>query len=100
MGAHNFDDQAFGATAAEAFREACDEALYEEGHNAYNGTISTNHNFVLKPLKTGETLAEWRQRMLDDDEIQKWGPCGCVKDPDVPAENGRFLGHFAGWASS
>lgn len=100
MGAHNFEDQHYGATAEEAFRDACEAATYEEGHNPYNGTISTNNSFMIIPLKENESLTDWRDRMLDDTNISKWGPCACVKDPDVPEENGRWLWHFAGWAAS
>lgn len=99
MGAHDFEDCGYGATAEEAFNALCDAARYEEGHNPYNGTISTNDSFVMVPLKEDESLAQWRMRVCDSPDICKWGPCGCVKDPFTPGENGRFLWHFAGWAA-
>jgi len=99
MGAHNFEDQAYGATAVEAFNTAVADAEYESGHNAYNGTISTNYDFIMVPLKEDESIDGWARRMMDHEGVQKWGPCACVKDPDTPEENGRWLWHFAGWAS-
>ncbi len=99
MGAHSFEETSYGATAQEAFDEAVERANYDEGHNCYNGTISTNDDFIMKPLRTDEKIHEWCQRMTDEDDVRKWGPCACVKDPDVEEENGRWLWHFAGWAA-
>jgi len=99
MGAHNFEDWQYGKTAEDAFKEACNSATYEYGHNPYNGTIATNDGFIMKPLKEGESLEEWSSRMCEDDDIRKWGPCACVKDPDTPEENGSWKWHFAGWAA-
>jgi len=99
MGAHSFEDCGYGKTAEEAFKNLYDQAAYDYGHNPYNGTISTNEDFVIKPLKEDETISEWTNRMLDDPDIQKWGPCACVKDPEVEEENGSWMWHFAGWAA-
>lgn len=43
MGAHDFMDGGVGRTCADAYREACDAATYQHGHDAYNGTISTTN---------------------------------------------------------
>ncbi len=99
MGAHDFRDQGYGVTAKEAFKDLCAQAAYEEGHNPYNGTISTNDSFVIVPLLEDETLEEWGRRQMDNEDIEKWGPCACVADPDEPIVNGRSLWHFAGWAA-
>ena len=99
MGAHNFEDQEYGATAAEAFRDLCDTATYEYGHNPYNGTISTTSGYVSIPLNEGESINEWAQRVIDDDRVQKWEDCACAKDPDEEEVSGRWLWHFAGWAA-
>jgi hypothetical protein len=45
MGAHDFSDRAFGKTAQDAFRAAYDAAVWEYGHDGYNGTISTVASF-------------------------------------------------------
>jgi len=100
MGAHNFHTQGYGGTASEAYRDAVDDALYEYGHDPYNGTISTTSGFTLIPLKEGESIDEWAGRVIEDEGIRKWEECACVADPDTPIENGRSLWHFAGWAAS
>ena len=94
MGAHTFETRCRGKSAKDAFQMACNEANYEEGHNAYNGTISTNDSFIMKPLLEDENLNDWYQRVPEDEGIRKWGPCGCVQDPKDPE-----LWHFAGWAA-
>lgn len=46
MGACQFKVRYFGKTADEAYRNACDDAEEEYGHqDGYNGTISTTHGF-------------------------------------------------------
>lgn len=99
MGANSFNDSAYGKTAGVAFRTACNEAEYEDGHNPYNGRISTNDSFVMKPLLDGETREDWEARMWDDDEIRKWGPCACVRDPNYVEQDGISFWWFAGWAA-
>jgi len=99
MGAHNFHTSEYGKDAAEAFADAQSEALFEYGHNPYNGTISTVHDFVEIPLEEGETVDQWASRVLDDPRVQKWEACAAVKDPDFKEENGRWYWHFAGWAA-
>ena len=95
MGAHDFQDRARGNTPGEAYRDAVEDALYSEGHNPYNGTISTTSGTVTIPLKEGESIDEWAGRVLDDPRVQKWENCACVLDPE---DDG--LWHFAGWAAS
>lgn len=60
MGATNFEDIAFGKTAGHAFRAAYDQAVWEFGHDGYNGTISTVQGFreFVKP------------KSLSDDEFE------------------------------
>lgn len=46
MGACQFKVRYFGKTADEAYKNACDDAEEEYGHqDGYNGTISTTHGF-------------------------------------------------------
>lgn len=61
MGATDFAVTAFGKTAADAYRNACEAALYESGHDAYNGTISTTDWFVEMPASAFKGLT-WRAR--------------------------------------
>lgn len=46
MGAHSFSLTARGTDVHDAYRRACDDALYESGHDSYNGTISTTSHAV------------------------------------------------------
>lgn len=41
MGACDFDVIAYGKDLKDAFNNAVQDALYEHGHDSYNGTIST-----------------------------------------------------------
>ncbi len=100
MGAHNFHDSSYGESPKEAYDDAVSNALFEYGHNPYNGTISTTNGFVVIPLREFETLDEWEERVLDDNRVRKWDACACVRDPNVEEENGRSLYHFVGWAAS
>lgn len=45
MGAHDFQTSATGENAREAYKKACEEAIYEHGNSSYNGTISTTSGF-------------------------------------------------------
>ena len=47
MGAEVFESYAQGATAAEAFHNAVNEAQYLHGHGGYTGTIAEKSSFVL-----------------------------------------------------
>ncbi len=98
MGAHNFEEVSYGATPEEAYRDAVDRAIYDYGHDPYNGTISTTSGFVHIPFEEGETAGEWQARILDDPRVQKWMDCA-YRVNDTPVENGRRLYIFAGWAA-
>lgn len=105
MGGHDFECTAQGKTAKEAYKNAVEQAEYDYGHEAYNGTISTTDGFKMMPpmeivhQTTGgscrrmETAGEHMLRVLNHTE--KWGKAACWPDPHDPA-----LWHFAGWAAS
>jgi hypothetical protein len=99
MGAHDFQCEEYGASPEEAYKIAVDNALYECGHNPYNGTISTTDGFVMIPFDEGETPGDWFERVIDDERVQKWTDCACAQDPYTDKENGSYLWHFAGWAA-
>jgi hypothetical protein len=61
MGSHDFDDEAFGATAEQAFHVATERAQWERGHEPYNGTISTVGNFVEVEKPRALTDIEWEE---------------------------------------
>ena len=41
MGAINFTEEAFSTSAEAAFNSLVEDAVYRNGHDSYNGTIST-----------------------------------------------------------
>ena len=81
MGATNFEQIGFGKTVEEAYRNACDEAVWYSGHDAYNGTISTTHGFIVIP-QNGRKIRTIIHKYMDDDTgnspIEKWGRCGAI----------------------
>ena len=80
MGATNFETISFGKTVEEAYIHACNEATWEHGYDAYNGTISTTQGFVEitpKPRRnTQEVVTEYSEIM--EGIIEKWGKCGAL----------------------
>lgn len=100
MGAHNFEDFGYGSTPEEAYQACVNQAVYDFGHDPYNGTISTTSGIVHIPLEDGEGETDWHQRILDDPRVQKWEDCAYRVDEEFPPENGRRRFVFAGWAAS
>jgi hypothetical protein len=110
MGASNFEQIEFGKTVDEAYRNACDEAVWDNGHDAYNGTISTTRGFIVIPRR-GRKVYNIINEILDDDDsrIQKWGPAGAIiltgKDAKEYRERHHLVGKkgvvvmFFGWAA-
>lgn len=69
-----------------AYDLACDRALFEHGHDSYNGSISTTNGVVVLsdvpvPLCRAESLAK---RFSSDSRMAKWGPAGAL--PIAPDE--------------
>lgn len=98
MGACTFTVRSKGATAKEAFDKKVSEALHEDGHDGYSGTIAEKRNFVMIPVPDGTTTEQGyaiADKMLDEDDPRirdKWGPAGCIDLKD-----GHYI--FFGWAS-
>lgn len=81
MGATDFYTRAKGATAKEAFQRAREDALHQEGHGGYTGSIAEKTEFVMIAVPEGKDPREFAQGMvsLEDSRINdKWGPAGCV----------------------
>ena len=96
MGAQVFTTVAFGETAEQAFTRAVSDALYEDGHGGYSGTIAEKEEFVMVPCLPGQTAEDTANILIDKDDpriTDKWGPAGCIDMGD-----GDYL--FFGWASS
>lgn len=65
MGACEFSDISFGKDAQDAYGKAVSEALYEYGHNSYNGTISTTSGFVEVKLPRSMSVDELREMTFE-----------------------------------
>ena len=86
MGASEFGVYGTGKTAAEAFRNAVEEADAEFGHRqGYSGTINSKRSFKEVSVPSGKDLSTFLQELADDDNHfsqDKYGPAGCVKVSD------------------
>lgn len=114
MGAHTFYISIGGVKMdpAAAYQAAVDEALYEHGADAYNGTISTTSGFRL--VTVGEfPLQDTIDDILDHDKhgIEKWGRAGVIELKGTALKDWKRLNGLAGkrnvrayilfgWASS
>ena len=114
MGATNFGDLAVGRykTASEAYNSLVDEALYEYGHDSYNGTISTTGGFTVRndnPRYGTKAFDKWENKMLD--VAEKWGNCVCIEitgavlkrmkeSRGYKGKKGIKAFYFIGWAAS
>ena len=91
MGACPFQTVGYGETAKEAYRNACEDANAENGHqDGYSGDIQTTQGFREVELTEGEDLRAKVEETIDD--YDKHGPCGCIR-----LAEGKYL--FYGWAA-
>ena len=74
MGAVDFTTYALGKTMSQAYSNAVEDAEYDSGHDAYNGTISTTEGFAdaTKDLtklleRKREGSVTWRTSRRDDE---------------------------------
>jgi hypothetical protein len=79
MGATSFGDTIIGRYkhAGEAYDELVEEALYEKGHDSYNGTISTTQGVIDKtndaPRYGTKAFNVWEDKAFDNGICNKWG---------------------------
>lgn len=101
MGGTSFENEYRGtASMADAYRELVEQAFYEQGHDPYNGTISTTSGVIQDPgVKEPMTATEayeraqwWFQDDLDWDDPklvtpQKWEAAWAIPlKPDEPTD--------------
>lgn len=113
MGAHDFSQSVIGKnTPQEAYRQAVDDALYEEGHSPYNGTISTTRGFRLltdHPRPGTKAFYKWEEERLN--ELEKWSHCYAIEIKGAALKRWKercgYKGkrgirgfYFFGWAAS
>jgi hypothetical protein len=95
MGGTDFEDYAFGKTVRDAYDAAVKSAIWEYGHDPYNGTISTTDGFVEIKCPKGLTSQEFQWIATD----ARWGeglptempPVRCKFDSEW--ERNRYLAY-------
>lgn len=96
MGAQEFSVKSKGIHAAEAFRRAVNQAMYDHGHSGYTGSIAEKQVFVVIQVPEGQDPEDYAEELLqkDDDRIRdKWGPAGAVRlSGDEDEEEWLFFG--------
>ena len=113
MGATNFGNLAVGRykNASQAYNDLVENAIYDYGHDPYNGTISTTNGFRMhndNPRYGTKAFGKWKNKMLD--VAEKWGDCICIEIKGAILkrikENRGYKGkkgikafYFVGWAS-
>jgi hypothetical protein len=94
MGAHDFTAYVSGTmSAADAYRQAVEQARYEYGADGYNGTISTTSGFQVvqrEPVSAAaanDLVERYWETEYDEDQskrpfpsfyAQKWETCGAI----------------------
>ena len=103
MGACNFIEFGEGKTAKDAFNVLVSEAIYDYGHDPYNGTISTT---TLSRRATKTMQKTWgpraEKKAVEHAKRDNWGEkwesrvldCGRVK-----GKRGVHMWAFYGWAA-
>tara|TARA_R110002110_G_scaffold145190_6_gene334599 strand:- start:2254 stop:2535 length:282 start_codon:yes stop_codon:yes gene_type:complete len=93
MGAHSFYVAYEANNAEQAYNALVQQAIYNHGHDPYNGTISTTDGFRMITTKPDETPRDTCIRA--EDLAEKRGECCCWQD-----QKNLQMWHFAGWAAS
>lgn len=100
MGATNFITFGIGKTAEDAFAALVHEAMYEYGHDPYNGTISTTSLSRRAPKVIRKRFTE---KAVDDAykvaDADGWGEKRESRAIDCGATKGGHMWAFYGWAA-
>ena len=100
MGACNFIEFGWGRTKEEAFAGLVADAVYEYGHSAYNGTISTTE-LSRKPARVirKRYTRKAQQEAIEVADADGWGEKWESRVIDCGATKGGHMWAFYGWAS-
>lgn len=99
MGAINFSNSVKAKNAVEGYDILVDEALYEHGHNPYNGTISTC-DMGRCTLSFKKFKEENYDKAYEHIEKNDWGSKWVADYIDMGKDdNGDSHFLFYGWAS-
>lgn len=96
MGASNFDLIVYGKKSMEeAYKEAYEEALYMDGHEPYNGTISTTNGVRPSPISSTpvrEDQIDYNAVSARLDHLNKWETCEAFPIKEVTPARHDYLG--------
>ena len=86
MGATLIETNSRGASMREAYNNAVEDAVYENGNDPYNGTISTTNGVtdITKQFRaSGKNLDDYAYYLYENNKLEKWGPALgiCVTEP-------------------
>lgn len=90
MGAVFNIDDSVGKTMRDAYRNAVDDAHYQNGHDSYNGTISTTHGYLDKT----ELFNQMGEEAFEEyavETTQKWGNAWGVR---IGQREGSEFSHY------
>ena len=112
MGATTFGNLAVGKykNGSEAYNHLVENALYDHGHDPYNGTISTTDGFRMRndnPRYGTKSFSKWEDKMINN--MNKYD-CVCVEitgavlkrikeSRGYKGKKGIKAFYFVGWAS-
>ena len=119
MGACTFSNVIMGKyTPSEAYNKLVSDALYETGHDSYNGTISTTGGYRnltdYAPRYGTKAFWKWENDVLENDKfgVSKWANAGVIeilpntsiykdmkKSRGFSGKRGIRAFYFFGWAS-
>jgi hypothetical protein len=84
MGATDFSIQRRGTSLVEAYQQAVEDAVSENGTDSYNGTISTTHGVIDKTNEFKASKLNINQFIEQNiDKCHKWGSAWgvCIEEP-------------------
>lgn len=103
MGATNFMCVGGGMSAQEAFQDAREYALHENGHGGYTGTVAEKSSFRIVECSdlSEDGIVNLCKTIMDDESHwaqEKYGPAACIEIVKPEGKHtGRYL--FFGMAS-
>jgi hypothetical protein len=88
MGAVLIIEKSKGNSMSEAYDDAVEQAIYENGNDRYNGTISTTSGFIdhtSQFRRSGKSIEDYAHSVDKNGLIQKWGSTLgiCMSEPVV-----------------
>lgn len=96
MGTSNFDQTIYTTKSMQdAYTEACEDAVYMDGHSGDNGTISTTRGVQASPLSSTpvrEDQVDWEAISQRRHSLKKRGVCEALPIKEVQAPQYREVG--------